>query len=143
STMARVDADDNYAVLLRFANGAIGSIHVTATAAFEGDEEITLSGSRGTLRIREGRLFGAQVGEQTLTEMSLGETHDDLPEFDHYLVRPTALLQRSWVRAIRRGEPIATSFADGVKVQELLDAVARSSQQGRWIDTSGARWPMG
>jgi hypothetical protein len=47
------------------------------------------------------------------------------------------------VRAIRLGEPIATSFADGVKVQELLDAVARSSQQGRWIDTSGARWPMG
>lgn len=143
STMARVDADDNYAVLLRFANGAIGSIHVTATAAFEGDEEITLSGSRGTLRIREDRLFGGQVGEQALTEMTLGEEHDDLPDFNHYLTRPTALLQRSWVRAIRRGEPISTSFADGVKVQELLDAVARSSQQGRWIDTSGARWPMG
>lgn len=143
STMARVDADDNYAVLLRFANGAIGSIHVTATAAFEGDEEITLSGSRGTLRIREDRLFGAQAGEQKLIEMTLGEAHDDLPEFDHFLARPTALAQRSWARAIRRGEPIVTSFADGVKVQELLDAVARSSQQGRWIDTSGARWPMG
>lgn len=144
STMARVDADDNYAVLLRFANGAIGTIHVTATTAFEGDEEITLSGSGGTLRIRENRLYGAQARELTLTELAVPDgPSDGFPEFSHYLTRPTALLQRSWVRAIRLGESIATSFADGVKVQELLDAVARSSQQGRWIDTSGARWPMG
>ncbi len=144
STMAKVDADDNYAVLLRFGNGAIGTIHVTATAAFEGDEEITLSGSQGTLRIREDRLFGAQAGDQVLTELAVPDrVGDDLPDFAHYLTKPTALLQRSWVRAIRLGEPIPTAFADGVKVQELLDAVARSSQQGRWIDTSGARWPMG
>ena len=144
ATMARVDADDNYAVLLRFANGALGTIHVTATVGFEGDEEITLSGSSGTLRIREDRLYGAQVGETALAEIVTPDRQSDgLPEFSHYLARPTALSQRSWVRAIRLGEPIVTSFADGVKVQELLDAVARSSQQGRWIDTSGARWPMG
>jgi hypothetical protein len=29
-----------------------------------------------------------------------------------------------------------------VKTQELLDGALRSSQQGRWIDVSGARWPM-
>jgi predicted dehydrogenase len=64
-----------------------------------------------------------------------------LPAFDHYLVAPTALLHLAWIRAIRKGEPPAPSFGDGVKVQELVDAAARSSQQARWIDTSGARWP--
>ena len=27
------------------------------------------------------------------------------------------------------------------RAQELLDGALRSSQQGRWIDTSGVRWP--
>ena len=60
----------------------------------------------------------------------------------HYLVQPTALLLRAWWRAIREGAPPSPSFADGVKTQELIDGALRSSQQGRWIDTSGARWPM-
>jgi len=144
STMAKVDADDNFAVLLRFANGALGTIHVTATAAFEGDEEITLSGSRGTLRVRDGRLFGARLTDRGLTEVPIPERFsDDLPEFDHFLTHPTALLLRAWANAIRSGETTSPSFSEGAKVQELLDAVARSSAQGRWIDTSGARWPMG
>ena len=33
SEMAHVDADDNFALMLRFQNGAIGTIHVCATAA--------------------------------------------------------------------------------------------------------------
>jgi predicted dehydrogenase len=60
----------------------------------------------------------------------------------HYLVQPTALLLRAWANAIRDNTPAAPSFADGVKTQELIDGALRSSQQGRWIDTSGARWPM-
>jgi predicted dehydrogenase len=53
------------------------------------------------------------------------------------------MLQQAWADAIRDGRPSAPTFADGLKVQELVDAVARSSQQGRWIDTSGQRWPLG
>lgn len=144
SAMTTVDADDNFSVLLKFGNGALGTIHVTATAAFEGDEEISLSGSRGTLRVREGRLLGARLGDHTLAELPIPERLDGgLPAFDHFLTRPTALLLRTWAQAIRTGEPAAPSFADGVKVQELIDAVARSGAQGRWIDTSGARWPRG
>ena len=58
SVMAKVDADDNFAVILRFASGALGTIHVTATAGHEGDEEIRLSGSEGTLVIRDGQALG-------------------------------------------------------------------------------------
>jgi predicted dehydrogenase len=52
------------------------------------------------------------------------------------------LLLRAWANAIRDNSPSSPSFADGVKTQELIDGALRSSQQGRWIDTSGARWPM-
>jgi predicted dehydrogenase len=140
SGMARVDADDNVAVLLRFASGALGTVHITATAGADGDEEITVAGSRGLLTVRGGVLRGAQQGG-SLHDLPVPDAEaDDQP---HYLVRPTAMLQRMWADAIRDGRPASPTFADGVKVQELVDAVGRSGAQGRWIDTSGQRWPLG
>jgi predicted dehydrogenase len=143
SAMAKVDADDNFAVILRFNNGALGTIHVTATSGHEGDEEITVSGSEGTLQIREARLWGARRGEFSLSELPVPERlrGGSVPG-GHFLVQPTAMLLRAWATAIRENVPGSPSFADGVKTQELIDGVLRSSQQGRWIDTSGARWPM-
>ena len=65
-------------------------------------------------------------------------------EFSHFLTKPTILLLRDWVKAIRRGEgaTFSPSFADGAKVQEVIDGVMRSGTQNRWIDTSGSRWPV-
>lgn len=143
SAMAKVDADDNFAVILRFASGALGTIHVTATAVHEGDEEITLSGSDGTLAVRNGQLFGARLGDFTMNELPIPDRlQGGLVPGSHHLLQPTTLLLRSWARSIREGVPASPSFADGVKSQELIDGALRSSQQGRWIDTSGARWPM-
>ncbi|MGH8573622.1 MAG: Gfo/Idh/MocA family protein, partial [Gammaproteobacteria bacterium] len=138
SAMAKVDADDNFAVLLRFGNGALGAIHVTATAGHEGDEEITLSGSEGTLQIRDGRLWGARTGEFSLNELPVPDRLlGGLIPGGHFLVQPTTLLLRAWAAAIREHVPASPSFADGVRTQELIDGALRSSQQGRWIDTSG------
>jgi predicted dehydrogenase len=143
SAMAKVDADDNFSVILRFANGALGTIHVSATSGHEGDEEVTLSGSEGTLQIRQGRLWAARSGEFSLSELPVPERlSSGVIPGGHYLVQPTALLLRAWANAIRDNTPRSPSFADGVKTQELIDGALRSSQQGRWIDTSGARWPM-
>lgn len=143
SGMATVDADDNYGILLRFANGGLGTIHVTATAPFEGEEEVTLSGSDGTLRVRDGVLWGAQSGDAALAPLEIPDRLDDpVPEIDHFLAGPTVRLMRVWVHSILTGEPASPSFTDGMKVQELLDGVVRSSQQGRWIETSRGRWGL-
>ena len=143
SAMAKVDADDNFSVILRFANGALGTIHVSATSGHEGDEEVTLSGSEGTLQVRQGRLWCARAGDFSLSEMPVPERlSGGVIPGGHFLVQPTALLLRAWATAIRENRPASPSFADGVKTQELIDGALRSSQQGRWIDTSGARWPM-
>lgn len=142
SAMGRVDADDNFAVLLRFANNALGSVHVSATAGHEGAEQITLSGAEGTLELRDGVLFGARRGDFSLLELPIPDRlMGGLAPGGHFLVQPTTLLLRAWGQAIRDGLPASPSFADGVKTQELLDGALRSSQQGRWIDTSGTRWP--
>jgi predicted dehydrogenase len=147
SGMATVDADDNFAFLLRFASGAIASVHFSATAAINAGEEITISGSEGILIIQgENELLGARRRDVGLRELPIPERlNARLPEFSHYFTRPTILLMQDWLQAIRTGEwsPNAPSFADGAKVQEILDAVIRSQTQGRWIDTSGTRWAVG
>jgi len=142
SAMATVDADDNFAFVLRFVSGALATVHVTTTAPTDLDDEIVLSGSEGLLTVRSGRLIGARRRDGLAAELPIPERlSGNLPEFGHFLIRPTVLLTRRWIHAIRTGEPASPSFADGAKVQEILDGVVRSSQQGRWIDTSGARWP--
>jgi len=141
--MVPVDADDNFSVLMKFANGAIGSIHYTATAAVDLSDQIVLSGSDGMLMIsNEGRLYGGQR-DQGLAEIPLPEPAEEIdPAFDHPLIHPTMLLHREWINWIRTGEEATPSFADGVRVQEILDGALRSSQQGRWVDVVKTRFQL-
>ncbi|MGH2559190.1 MAG: Gfo/Idh/MocA family protein [Thermomicrobiales bacterium] len=142
---APVDADDTFAFILRFVNGAIATVHFTATGARDGGEHITLSGSEGMLIMQDdGRLYGARRHEPYITDMPIPDRLlGGVPTFDHPLTAPTVRLLREWVRAIRTGVTGTPSFADGAKVQEILDGVSRSSHQGRWIDVSGARFGIG
>ena len=138
--MGKVDADDNFAVVLRFPQGMLATVHVTATSGFDGGEEMTFSGSHGQIVLRDGRLWGAQHGTAELQELAIpGEQGTGA----HYLIAPTVNLHEIFAQAIRDGGPVSPSFAEGVKVQELVDAISRSTHQGRWIDTTGSRWPMG
>ena len=147
SGMVSVDADDNFAILLRFAGGTIGSIHFSATAPINAGEEITISGSEGILIVQgDSDLLGARRRDTGLRELPIPERLlTRLPEFSHPMVRPTILLLQDWMTAIRSGDwpAAAPSFADGAKTQEIIDGVTRSRAQGRWIDTSGARWQIG
>ncbi len=140
---APVDADDNFALMLRFTNGAIATVHYSATAPHDAGDEIILSGSHGLLLLRgDGRLMGARSGE-TLAELPIPERlSPEFPEFAHPSTGPTVLLMREWVRAIRTGVPASPSFADGVKVQEILDGVVRSTQQGRWVEIARSRFQV-
>ena len=143
--MARVDADDNFAFLLKFASGAIGSVHFSATAPVDAGEEITISGSEGMIIVHgEDQLYGAKKRDIGLRDLQVPDRLvPKLPDFGHHLTRPTVMLIKDWVKAIRSQEPasFAPSFQDGAKVQEVIDGVLRSGIQGRWIDTSGTRWP--
>ena len=143
SGMARVDADDNFAFVIRFVSGALGTVHVTTTSGVESGEEILLSGSEGMLIAQSGgTLLGARRGESQLVEIELTPDLDTtLPKSTHPMMRPTYRLLREWVAAIRDASASPSpSFQDGAKAQELLDGVRRAGQPGRWIDTSGRKF---
>jgi predicted dehydrogenase len=141
SQTALVDADDNFALMIRFNNGALGTIHYTATAPQDTGDEIILSGSDGMLMLRaDGVLVGARRDEE-LRELPIpARLQPEIPEFTHPSANPTYLLAKSWIHSIRTGAPATPSFEDGVKVQEVLDGVVRSTQLGRWIEVTKARF---
>ena len=134
----------NFAIVLEFAGGATGSIHVSATSPVHLGEEIIAIGTDGILALQaDGRLFGTRRADQQITELPVEDAAGGVLGSAHPRLRPFLLLAGDWVSEILTGQRgIAPSFEDGMKVQEVVDAVERSRHLSRWIDTSGKRWPV-
>ena len=142
-------AEDTAALVLRFASGAIGSVTVSGVAAHGPGEEIRAFGSVGTLTIApDGTLWGARTEQPTPVQLGIPGRllGSGVPEVDatpdvHPLIPPFIRLARHWLDGIAADASPSPSFADGLRVQEVLDAVHRSQLQHKWVDVSGARWP--
>ncbi len=150
ANVLHADAEDTFAMLLRFSSGAIGNIICSATAWHGPGEEIRAFGSGGMLMIAlDGTLWGAQHGDPSPQAVQIPARliGSGIPEVDdapavHALIPPFIRLARTWAHGIRTGTSPSPSFADGLRVQEALDAVPRSQEQHKWVDVSGARWPV-
>jgi predicted dehydrogenase len=139
----RVDADDNTAFVLRFANGALGTVHLCYTAANDIGEEIILTGSEGVLAIQDnGKLFGSRHGETVQNLLPVSKIPYSERQGSARHIRSFSILAGQWIYAMRTGTEATPSFEDGAKVQEVLDAVARSQQLSRGIDLTGNKWPV-
>lgn len=138
--MLNVDAEDTFAVVVQFQNGAIATIHYSATAAHEPADQIVISGSSGTLVLTaDGRLQGGKSGELVADLMIPESFIRGAATGPHPLIHPTVYLLKEWVASIRSGTPRAPSFEDGYKVQEVIDAIGRSVQTGRSVDMQKPR----
>jgi predicted dehydrogenase len=142
-------AEDTYAFVVRFASGAIGNVTCGTTAWHGPGEEIRAFGGEGMLAIApDGTLWGARRDEPSPAPIDIPEElmGSGIPEVDvtpvHPLIPPTIRLLRHWLDGIHTGASPAPSFADGLRVQEVLDAVQRSQYQHKWVDVSGAKWPL-
>lgn len=148
-TLLHASAEDTFAILLRFASGAIGTITCSATAWHGPGEEIRVFGVGGMLTIApDGTLWGARSGDPSPEPIEIPARlrGSGIPEVDdapasHPLIPPFIRLARLWAQGIRAGSSPSPSFADGMRAQEVLDAVPRSQAHHKWVDVSGARWP--
>lgn len=117
----QVSIPDALNVLCSYENGAQGALQFSAVAHHGGPERVELYGSAGTLlhEVGSGGVMVGQAGERELTFQAV----------------PTELenpwtVEQNFIAAIRDGVPVETSFYDGLKYMELLEAAHRSSQLG-------------
>jgi predicted dehydrogenase len=141
---APVDVDDAALALLRFEDGAVGSVEGSRFAPGRKNwNRFEINGSEGSLafdleRMNEIALYtneGPQSGFRTVLATAPEHPYvsawwppGHILGFEHTFVHTVLEL----LRAIATGEPVTPSFADGLRNQQVLEAIERSSASRRW-----------
>ncbi len=141
---APVDVDDAALALVRFKNGAIGSIEATRYATGRKNfNRFEINGSRGSLafnleRMNELEVFSdegpnsgfrtIQVTDKTHPYLSGWWPPGHIIGYEHTFTHTVLEL----LQAISEDRLPTPNFEDGVKNQRVLDAVERSSTSGTW-----------
>ena len=141
-----VENDDQAQMMLRFASGVMGHLHVSRTAtgrkmgyAYE------IHGTKGAIRFDQEdqnavHLYRAEGPEATrgFTRILTGPEHPDYLAFCQGPGHGTGyqdqiiIEARDFLQAIASGAPAWPTFHEGVAVAEVIEAAFLSSDTGRW-----------
>ncbi len=136
------ETDDYCAFLLKFAEHegrrAHGTVLLSALFASGGKNQVVAAGSKGTLILDgEETLLGALGYNHQFEDMSLSDRALEIAIIPNNIwARSFYHLARETVQALHedRAEIAhAATFADGVRCQEVIDAVLCSQQEQRWV----------
>ncbi|MFM9904108.1 MAG: Gfo/Idh/MocA family protein [Pyrinomonadaceae bacterium] len=138
--MRPVTSDDEANMLLRFADGdltadATGLVSVSMSETPKYQNTMEFYGTLGSIRVEHrGEVFTARLGESDWTPVAadLGIILPGVP--DTGFARGFMSFAAVIIDAIRTGQnhiDHAAAFADGLKVQKVLDAARRSDKEGR------------
>lgn len=143
-----VDVDDAAYSLLRFANGAIGTLEATRNAHgrhnYLGFE---IQGTSGTIAFNYERLGELQVmfaddpadlqgfrtiqtgpfqpyGDKLWPIAGMGTGYLEVKTIECY----------EFIKAVAEGSQAAPSFEDGYQVELVADAIQKSASTGQWVD---------
>jgi predicted dehydrogenase len=154
-----VDVDDIALMQVRMSDGALGSFEISrmGTGATN-DLGIEIYGDKGAIRFSSDDPSWLQVYDTRDAGQPLGGMRGfrSLETVQHYegqkapdwtmtpsFVRAHAESQYHFLKAISEGLPPSPTLADGLHIQEVMDAAARSSAEGRWVTLSEVRDPTG
>jgi len=142
--MAHVDVDDAALALVKFQNGAIGSIEATRYASGRKNfNRFEINGSKGSVAFNLGRMneleFYSDEGPNSgfKTIQATDRTHPYVKSwwppghiigYEHTFTHTVLEL----LQALAEKRSPSPDFEDGVKNQRVLDAVERSAATGAW-----------
>lgn len=136
--MRPVDSDDQFAFMGRFANGAYVHVFASYVARLGDGNRLEIHGSSGSLVLdNDDRLWGKQAGDSQPTEFTVADP------FEGVAAIPQTVWGRSFVHlagelvgAIQAGRQPArgATFYDGLRCQQVLDAIRQSWAERRWVD---------
>jgi len=146
-TLPESDADGSIALALAFASGAGGSLQMSCASFLGSGHRVELYGDDGTLVLanptldyfRGFELTHARRADDALRAVAIEDTGgDQLPDIR---VVPVARLVRRFIDACENGGSPSPGFAEGYRVQCLIDAARRAHAAGRWIEAAPAGEP--
>lgn len=134
------DAESSLSLALAFASQAGGSLQMSCASFLGSGHRIEFYGEEGTLLLanptadyfRGFTLAHARRSEPRLQPVAIEDADGD-PSADSR-VPPVARLVRRFLDACERGGAPSPGFAEGWRVQYLIDAARRAHDGGRWIE---------
>jgi predicted dehydrogenase len=151
--MLPVTADDATYFLARFQNGALGSFLATRFATGRKNFlRIELFGSRGSLafnleRLNELEYFSSEDPDTEQGFRTILVTENKHPEiaawwppghiigWEHTFIHEV----KDLLAAIAAQQPAFPDFFDGLRCQQVLDAVVKSAGENRWVEIPDLR----
>ena len=138
-----VDVDDAALLLMRFKNGAMGSLEATRFGpGFQELDRIEIHGSKGMLRFYLENPF----------EIYIYSKEDENPGVKRIILKPWetsiwppsksiegwgflfVVLMHDFFKGILENRKVKPDFYDGLKAQEVVEAAYRSSVQSKWVE---------
>jgi predicted dehydrogenase len=148
--MVPVDVDDVAISLLRFKNGALGTLEASRFAwGHKNDLSFEISGSKGALAFRwerrnELHYYSAAdrsdvQGYRTIMcgpAQPTGELFWPIPGLGTAYYESQVLQVGTFVKAVVSGDQPDTDFAHGYRVQEIMETMLAAAESGRWMPVS-------
>ena len=136
------DAESSIVLALAFASGAGGSLQMSCASLLGSGHRIELYGDDGTLVLanptpdyfRGFELKHGRRGDAALNAVTIEDADADADQHSDSRIAPVSRLVRRFIDACETGAPAAPGFAEGYRVQCLIDAARRAHASGRWID---------
>jgi predicted dehydrogenase len=150
--MVPVDVDDCVIALMRFKNGALGTLEASRFAwGRKNYLTFELSGTKGALafsweRRNELRYYSASdrddvQGFRTIVcgpAQPRGDVFWPIAGLGTAYYETQVLQTADFIRAIAQGTLPETDFSHGCRVQEIMDAILAAAKSGTWLPVSAA-----
>ncbi len=138
------DLQTTAAMALDFENGTFASLSMSCASYLGGGHRVEFYGEDGTLKLinpnkdymRGFELWHAQRPAGALAAVPVDDPHD--AQYPDGRVAPVSALARLFLDAIDNGTPARPGFAEGFRVQQLVDAAKRANRDGVTVDVTGA-----
>jgi predicted dehydrogenase len=133
--------ETNVAVSMAFQSGAAGNLTMSCASYLGSGHRVEFYGEDGTLTLINAtadymRGFTLNVARRPAEVMTPVETIDAAdPGFpSDGRIAPVSRMTAGFLDAIENGQPAPVGFAQGLRVQALLDTARRANNLGRWLD---------
>ncbi|MGA2794926.1 MAG: Gfo/Idh/MocA family oxidoreductase [Roseiarcus sp.] len=150
--MAAVDVDDCTIALLRFSNGALGTLEASRFAyGRKNFLSFEISGSKGALafnweRSNELQFFSAEDRADVQGFRAIltgpaqpnGELFWPIPGIGTAYIETQVAQVGEFVRAISGGSENHFGFAHGYRIQQVMEGILAASRTGRWVSVAPA-----
>jgi len=138
---AQSETDDTFLFSLVFKNGGMATMIASFAATPARGTKIVVMGDNGTLiaeqpgpNPEENGIVVASRGGAPLQPLQTPDQYLPLNDARDHRLMAFRMLVRDFTRGIEQGKSPAPNFTDGLRCQEVLDAVRQSSESGRTVN---------